>query len=143
MITIRLSHERDGPCCRTEVFPNHLRWYAFCALLKISMEVMIGLARADYEKLVNDVPIGSCAYDVLHRSPQQLHHWGEEKPFSMCVIVECERPDEAIALLEAARKHCPGAIPNIMYALKESGALYLITPHHLIQNSSTTKLLKH
>jgi hypothetical protein len=46
----------------------------------------------------------------------------------MCVIVECERPDEAIALLEAARKHCPGAIPNIMYALKESGALHLSIP---------------
>jgi hypothetical protein len=92
------------------------------------MEVMIGLARADYEKLVNDVPAGSLAYGLLHRSPQQLHPWGDEKPFSMCVIVECERPDEANALLEAARKHCPGAIPNIMYALKESGALSLITP---------------
>jgi hypothetical protein len=43
------------------------------------MEVMIGLARADYEKLVNDVPIGSCAYIVLHRSPQQLHRLGGRK----------------------------------------------------------------
>jgi hypothetical protein len=92
------------------------------------MEVSIGLARADYEKLVNDVPSGSSAYEVLHRLPQQLDRWADEKPFSMCVLVECERADEAFALLEAARKHCPGAIAPIMYALKESGALHLITP---------------
>jgi hypothetical protein len=92
------------------------------------MEVMIGLARADYEKLVNDVPSGSPAYRVLHRLPQELDRWADQKPLSMCVLVECERPDEAIALLEAARKHCPGAIPPILYGLKESGALHLITP---------------
>ena len=80
IIFLGFAPERDEPCCRTEVSPNHLSWYAFCALLKISMEVMIGLARADYEKLVNDVPIGSCAYGVLHRSPRQLHRWGKKNP---------------------------------------------------------------
>ena len=89
------------------------------------MEVTIGLARADYEKLLHDVPRESTAYSILHRSPE-LDRWADEKPFSLCVIVECKNPDEAIALLQAARQHCPRAIPDIIYALKLSRALDLI-----------------
>lgn len=90
------------------------------------MEVTIGLARADYEKLLHDVLRESPAYSILHRCPE-LDRWANEKPFSMCVIVECKNPDEAIALLKAARQHCPGAIPDIVYALKLSRALDLIS----------------
>ena len=90
------------------------------------MEVTIGLARAHYEKLRHDVPKQARAYAVLHRSPQ-LERWAGEKPFSMCVIIECEKPEEAIALLEAAREHCPGAIPDILYGLKMARALHLIS----------------
>jgi hypothetical protein len=89
------------------------------------MEVTIGLARAHYEKLLHDVHNQARAYAVLHRSPQ-LGRWAGEKPFSMCVIIECENPDEAVALLQAAREHCPGAIPDILYGLKMAGALHLI-----------------
>ena len=90
------------------------------------MHVTIGLSRADYEKLLHDVPPEAPAYAILHRFPQ-LDRWADEKPFSMCVIIDCENPDEAIALLQTAREHCAGAIPEIMYALKMSGALDLIS----------------
>ena len=90
------------------------------------MDVTIGLARAHWEKLLHDVPRESSLYRVLHHSPR-LDRLGYEKPVSMCVIVECESPDEAIALLDIARKHCPGAIPDILYGLKQAGALHLIT----------------
>jgi hypothetical protein len=90
------------------------------------MQVTIGLSRAHYEKLLHDVPPEAPAYDILHRFPQ-LDRWADEKPFSMCVIIECENSDAAIALLKTAREHCPGAIPDIMYALKMSGVLDLIS----------------
>ena len=90
------------------------------------MQVTIGLSRADYEKLLHNVPPEAPAYAILHRFPQ-LDRWADEKPFSMCVIIECENSDEAIALLETAGEHCPGAIPDILYALKLSGALDLIS----------------
>jgi hypothetical protein len=90
------------------------------------MNVTIGLSRAHYEKLLHDVQPGAPAYAILHRFPQ-LDRWADEKPFSLCVIVECENQDEAIALLETAREHCPGAIPDVMYALKLSGVLELIS----------------
>jgi hypothetical protein len=89
------------------------------------MQVTIGLSRAHYETLRHDVPPEAPGYAILHRF-SQLDRWANEKPFSMCVIIECQNPDEAIALLKAAREHCPGAIPDIMYALKTSAALDLI-----------------
>jgi hypothetical protein len=90
------------------------------------MEVTIGLARADYEKLLHDLPRESPAYSILHRFPG-LDRSADETPFSMCVIVDCKNPDEAITVLKAARQHCPRAIPDIIYALKLSGALHLIS----------------
>ena len=33
---------------------------------------------------------------------------GRVKTFSIWVIIECEKLEEAIALLKAAREHCPG-----------------------------------
>jgi hypothetical protein len=90
------------------------------------MEVTIGLARADYEQLLHAVPAQSSAYCILHRYPA-LDRWADEKPFSMCVIVECKNSDEAIALLQAARQHCSRAIPDIIYALKAARALHLIS----------------
>ena len=90
------------------------------------MEVTIGLARADYEQLLHAIPRESPAYCILHRSPE-LDRWADEKPFSMCVIVECKNPDEARAFLQAARQHCYRAIPDIIYALKSAKALDLIS----------------
>ena len=89
------------------------------------MEVTIGFARADYEKLLHAVPYGDSAYALLRR-PQQLDRWAHQKPLSLCVIVECESPEQAITLLEAARQHCPGAVSDILYALKQAAALHLI-----------------
>ena len=90
-----------------------------------TLEVTVGLARAHYEKLLRDLPTEARAHPILRRT-QRLELLAEGRPFSMCVIVECETPDEAIALLEAARKYCPGAISDILYALKTAGALHLI-----------------
>jgi hypothetical protein len=90
------------------------------------MEVTIGLSRAHYEKLLHDVPPEAPGYAVIHRLPQ-LDRWADEKPFSMCVILECESLEEAIALLQTAKEHCSGAIPDILYALKAAGALHLIS----------------
>lgn len=90
------------------------------------MEVTIGLARADYDQLLHAVPRESPAYCILHRSPE-LDRWADEKPFSMCVIVECKNPEEAVAVLQAARQHCSRAIPDIIYAFNSSKALHLIS----------------
>ena len=87
--------------------------------------VTVGLARAHYEKLLRDVPNESRAHAILRRT-QQLELSADGRPFSMCVIVECETPDEAITLLKAARKYCSGAISDILYALKMARALHLI-----------------
>ena len=90
------------------------------------MQVTIGFSRAHYEKLLHDVPPEAPTYALIHRFPQ-LDRWADEKPFSMCVIIECENPEEAIALLQTPKEHCSGAVPDILYALKAAGALHLIS----------------
>ena len=89
------------------------------------MVVTIGLARADYEQLLRDVAQEAPAYAVLHQCPE-LDRWGHEKPLFRCVIIECNR-DEAIVLLEAAKQHCPEAVPDIVYGLKLSRAFESIS----------------
>ena len=75
------------------------------------MQVTIGPSRAHYEKLLQDVPPQAAGYALIHRFPQ-LDRWADEKPFSMCVIIECETPEEAIALLQTAKEHCSGAVAD-------------------------------
>ena len=82
------------------------------------MQVIIGLARADYEELLHKVPPEAPAFTVLRRCPE-LSRWGREGPLFKCVIIECD-PDEATLLLEAAKQHCPEAVPNIEYGFKLS-----------------------
>ena len=82
------------------------------------MLVTIGLARGDYAQLLHNVPPEEPAFDILHRCPE-LDRWGREEPLFKCVIIECN-PDEATLLLEAAKQHCPEAVPNIEYGFKLS-----------------------
>jgi hypothetical protein len=89
------------------------------------MEVTIGFARAHYEKLLHDVPAETPAYTILHGSVE-LDRWADGKPFSMCVIIECNR-DEATALLQAAKQHCPEAVADIEYGIKLSRAFDVIS----------------
>jgi hypothetical protein len=89
------------------------------------MEVTIGLARAHYEKLLHDVPAEGPAYTILQRYVD-LDRWANEKPFSMCVVMECNE-GEAVALLEAAKRHCPQAVPDIEYGIKLSRAFDVIS----------------
>ena len=53
------------------------------------MVVVIGLARADYEQLLENVPAEAPAFAVLRRCPE-LSRWGREEPRFKCVIIECE-----------------------------------------------------
>ena len=77
------------------------------------MLVIIGLARTDYDQPCRtSLPEGP-AFTVLRRCPE-LARWGREEPLFKCVIIECDR-EEAIVLLEAAKQHCPEAVPNIEY----------------------------
>ncbi|MEX0804137.1 MAG: hypothetical protein WD688_12600 [Candidatus Binatia bacterium] len=80
------------------------------------MEILIGLARPDYERLLHKVPSQSVLYDLLRRFADR-DRWASEKPFSMCVVFECNR-DEALTLLEAAKQHRPQALPEIEYGIK-------------------------
>jgi predicted NAD/FAD-binding protein len=89
------------------------------------MVVVIGLARADYEQLLQKVPMETPAFAVLRRCPE-LHRWGREEPLFKCVIIECN-PDEALVLLEAAKQHCERAVADIEYGLKLSRAFDLIS----------------
>lgn len=89
------------------------------------MVVVIGLARADYEQLLQSVPAEATAFAVLRRCPE-LHRWGREEPLFKCVIIECDG-DEALVLLEAAKQHCPRAVADIEYGLKLSRAFDLIS----------------
>jgi hypothetical protein len=89
------------------------------------MVVVIGLARADYEQLLQSVPAEAPAFAVLRRCPE-LHRWGREEPLFKCVIIECDG-DEALVLLEAAKQHCPRAVADIEYGLKLSRAFDLIS----------------
>ena len=82
------------------------------------MEVIIGLARSDYEKLLHDISPQQSAYTVLRRSPE-LDRWADERPFSMCVVIECSR-QEALELYQAAKQHCPHILRDIEYALNSS-----------------------
>jgi hypothetical protein len=82
------------------------------------MLVIIGLARADYEQLLHNVPPEAPAFNVLRRCPE-LARWGREEPLFKCVIIECNS-DEATLLLEAAKQHCPEAVPNIEYGFQLS-----------------------
>ena len=89
------------------------------------MVVTIGLAHADYEQLLRSVLPETPVYAVLHKCPE-LDRWSHEKPLFNCVIIECN-PDEATLLLEAAKQHCPEAVPDIEYGLKLSQAFDLIS----------------
>jgi hypothetical protein len=89
------------------------------------MIVVIGLARADYEQLLQNVPAQAPAFAVLRRCPE-LSRWGREEPLFKCVIIECNR-DEALVLLEAAKQHCTRAIADIEYGLKLSRSFNLIS----------------
>ena len=82
------------------------------------MLVIIGLARADYEQLLHNVPREAPAFNVLRRCPE-LARWGREGPLFKCVIIECT-PDEATLLLEAGKQHCPEAVANIEYGFQLS-----------------------
>jgi predicted NAD/FAD-binding protein len=82
------------------------------------MLVIIGLARADYEQLLHNVAPETPAFNVLRRCPE-LARWEREGPLFKCVIIEC-KPDEATLLLEAAKQHCPAAVPNIEYGFRLS-----------------------
>jgi hypothetical protein len=84
--------------------------------LKTRSEVTIGLARADYQKLLDDVPSQHPAYTVLRRC-SDLDRWADEKPFSLCVLIECSQ-EEAMALYEAAQQYCPLALRDIEYGLE-------------------------
>ena len=83
------------------------------------MEVTIGFARADFERLLHEVSPESPSYTILRRCPE-LYRWASEKPFSMCVVVECNQ-EEAMQLLEAAKQHCPQAVADIEYGFKSRG----------------------
>jgi hypothetical protein len=89
------------------------------------MTVVIGLARADYEQLLENVPAEAPAFAVLRRCPE-LSRWGREEPLFKCVIIECDR-DEAFVLLEAAKQHCTRAIADIEYGLKLSRSFDVIS----------------
>ena len=89
------------------------------------MNVTIGLARADYEQLLQRILPGAPAYKVLRKCPE-LDRWSHERPLFKCVIIECTR-DEAIMLLEAAKQHCKEAVADIEYGLKLSRAFDLIS----------------
>ena len=89
------------------------------------MVVVIGLARADYEQLLQNVSGEAPAFAVLRRCPE-LHRWGREEPLFKCVIIECDE-DEALVLLEAAKQHCARAIADIEYGLKLSRAFDLLS----------------
>jgi hypothetical protein len=84
------------------------------------MLVTIGLARANYEQLLHNLPPEAPAFTVLRRCPE-LYRWGCEAPLFKCVIIECNQ-DEAIVLLEAAKQHCAEAVADIEYGLKLSRA---------------------
>ena len=85
------------------------------------MEVIIGLARSNYEKLLHDVSPQDSAYPVLHCYPE-LDRWADEKPFSMCVVIQCSR-EEALELYRAAKQCCPHILRDIEYGLN-SAALH-------------------
>jgi len=89
------------------------------------MVVVIGLARADYEQLLQKVPMETAAFAVLRLCPE-LHRWGREEPLFKCVIIECNR-DQASVLLEAAKQHCERAVADIEYGLKLSRAFDLVS----------------
>jgi hypothetical protein len=82
------------------------------------MLVIIGLARADYEQLLRNVPPEAPAFNVLGRCPE-LTRWGREGPLFKCVILECDL-DETSVLLDAAKQHCPEAVADIEYGIKLS-----------------------
>ena len=82
------------------------------------MLVIIGLARTDYDQLLQNVAPEAPAFTVLRRCPE-LARWGREEPLFKCVIIECS-PDEATLLLEAAKQNCPDAVPNIEYGFRLS-----------------------
>jgi hypothetical protein len=89
------------------------------------MNVTIGLARADYEQLLHKVLPEAPVYTVLHKCPE-LHRWSHERPLFNCVIIECNL-EEAIMLLEAAKQHCPQAVPDVEYGIKLSRAFEVIS----------------
>jgi hypothetical protein len=80
------------------------------------MKVSIGLARSDYDRLLHELSPQDPAYTVL-RFYRELERWADERPFSMCVVVECTQKD-AMALYEAAQQHCPAALRDIEYGLR-------------------------
>ena len=82
------------------------------------MLLIIGLECSDYEQLLHNVPPEAPAFNVLRRCPE-LVRWGREEPLFKCVIIECN-PEEATRLLEAAKQHCPEAVPDIEYGFKLS-----------------------
>ena len=82
------------------------------------MEVIIGLARSNYEKLLHDISPQDSAYTVLHRYPE-LDRWADEKPFSMCVVIQCSR-EEALELYRAAKQYCPHILRDIEYGLNSA-----------------------
>ena len=71
------------------------------------MLVIIGLARTDYDQLLQNVPPEAPAFAVLRRCPE-LARWGREEPLFKCVIIECGR-EEAVVLLEAAKAALSGS----------------------------------
>ena len=89
------------------------------------MVVTIGLARADYEQLLHKVLPEASVYTVLHKCPE-LQRWSHERPLFKCVVIECN-PDEAILLLEAAKQHCPQAVPDVEYGIILSRAFDVIS----------------
>jgi hypothetical protein len=89
------------------------------------MVVVVGLARADYERLLHSVPPEAPAFTVLRRCPE-LYRWGHEEPLFKCVIIECSC-DQATVLLEAAKQHCPEAVADIEYGLKLSRTFEVIS----------------
>jgi hypothetical protein len=82
------------------------------------MQVIIGLARSDYEKLLHDVSPQHSAYGVLRRY-RELDRWADEKPFSMCVVIECSQ-QEALELYRAAKQHSPSILRDIEYGLNSA-----------------------
>jgi hypothetical protein len=84
------------------------------------MQVIIGMARAAYEKLVHNVSPQHSAHTVLRRYPE-LDRWADEKPFSMCVVIECSQ-EEAIELYQAAKQHCPQILRDIEYGLNSAAS---------------------
>ena len=83
------------------------------------MLVIIGLARTDYDQLLQNVRPEAPAFMVLRRCPE-LARWGREEPLFKCVIIECN-PEEATLLLEAAKQHCPEAVPTLSTDLNSHG----------------------